>query len=222
MSLNYWNDIIVSRKNLLEQLKRQGYDTLNEEIVGADELRAKIEKGGLNFMVQTEEDVVPARKVYVHYFAQDEPLRTRALIALFDMYYNPEIGLDPATDTLILMADKSSNINPTVYKCLADMWEVNRVNIVPMSMDRLKFQILDHELVPPHRVMRDDEVKKVMEKFKIQRLSEFPKISRFDPVARAIGVRPDEVVEIMRPSKITLVEPYYRVCVNEVLEKPKK
>lgn len=230
MNINYLNDVLISRRHLLEQLHRQGFETLDHEVSGIEEIKTMAEQNMLNFMVEPEESTdengatapkAPNRKVYVHYFGQDEAVRARTIITLFDTYFGPEFGLNPETDTLILIAAKSSNINSTVYKCIADMWEVNRVNIVPMTMDRLKFQILDHELIPPHRIMSEEEVRQVMEKYKLKRKSEFPKISRFDPVARAIGARPDQVIEIMRPSKITLVEPYYRVCTNEVIEKPK-
>ena len=40
----------------------------------------------------------------------------------------------------------------------------------------------------------------------------FPDISRSDPVAKAIGIRPGEVCEIIRPSKTAISAPYYRIC----------
>ena len=42
--------------------------------------------------------------------------------------------------------------------------------------------------------------------------SQFPDISRFDPVAQAIGIRPGQVCEIIRPSKTAISAPYYRIC----------
>ena len=43
--------------------------------------------------------------------------------------------------------------------------------------------------------------------------NQFPIISRFDPVAQSIGIRPGQVCEIIRPSKTAIIAPYYRVCV---------
>ena len=42
--------------------------------------------------------------------------------------------------------------------------------------------------------------------------SQFPKISRFDPVAMAIGIRPEELCKIIRPSKTAIESNYYRIC----------
>ena len=53
----------------------------------------------------------------------------------------------------------------------------------------------------------------VMRRFHITQLGEFPEISRFDPVATAIGLRPGQVCEIIRPSKTAITGLYYRVCV---------
>ena len=41
---------------------------------------------------------------------------------------------------------------------------------------------------------------------------QFPEISRFDPVAIAIGLRPSQVVEIIRSSPTALKTKFYRLC----------
>ena len=42
--------------------------------------------------------------------------------------------------------------------------------------------------------------------------SQWPEISRFDPVALAIGVKPNQTVEIIRSSPTSLTTKYYRLC----------
>ena len=49
-------------------------------------------------------------------------------------------------------------------------------------------------------------------KYNITSDSELPEISRFDPVAKAIGIRPKEVCEILRPSKTSVITKFYRLC----------
>ena len=44
--------------------------------------------------------------------------------------------------------------------------------------------------------------------------NQLPEISRFDPVAQAIGMRPGNICEIIRPSKTAIYAPYYRICVQ--------
>jgi DNA-directed RNA polymerase subunit H (RpoH/RPB5) len=68
-------------------------------------------------------------------------------------------------------------------------------------------------LVPEHTIISDKDVDEVMKKYNIKNKTEFPDISRFDPVARAIGLRPGKVCKIIRPSKTAITTEYYRVCI---------
>lgn len=42
---------------------------------------------------------------------------------------------------------------------------------------------------------------------------EFPEISRFDPAALAIGIRPSQVCEIIRNSPTSISSKTWRICV---------
>ena len=75
------------------------------------------------------------------------------------------------------------------------------------------FNILDHVLVPPHRILSNNEVVEVKKRYNITEDTQFPDISRFDPVAQIIGIRPGQVCEIIRPSKTAITGLYYRICV---------
>ena len=77
----------------------------------------------------------------------------------------------------------------------------------------LQFNILNHVLVPQHSIMNENDVKTIMIKYNITDKIQFPDISRFDPVARAIGLRPGQVCHIVRPSKTAIQSDYYRICV---------
>ena len=81
-----------------------------------------------------------------------------------------------------------------------------------MTLKQLQFNILEHTLVPPHKILNDDEVKIVKDTYNITQDSQFPEISRFDPVAQAIGMRPGQVCEITRGSKTAIITKYYRLC----------
>ena len=80
------------------------------------------------------------------------------------------------------------------------------------NIKRLQFNILDHELVPKHRVMSEKEALEIKKKYNIQDDSQLPDISRFSPVSLAIGLRPGDLCEIMRPSKTAIMAPFYRIC----------
>jgi DNA-directed RNA polymerase subunit H (RpoH/RPB5) len=67
--------------------------------------------------------------------------------------------------------------------------------------------------VPSHRILTIPETIKIRSRYNIMNDGQFPDISRFDPVAQAIGIRPSEVCEIIRPSKTAISAPYYRICI---------
>ena len=67
-------------------------------------------------------------------------------------------------------------------------------------------------MVPSHRILSESEKEEVKKIYNIKEDSQFPEISRFDPVALAIGLRPNKVCEILRPSPTTIETKYYRLC----------
>lgn len=108
---------------------------------------------------------------------------------------------------------------------------------------QLTFDITKHREVPPHRILSNEEVEKMFEKFHISipgimkkvqndRLSldtELPFLQQLgmkhkeympmpyiwaqDPPARWIGAKPGDVIEILRRSETSGPTPYYRFCV---------
>ena len=105
------------------------------------------------------------------------------------------------------------DMNDTLINELKHIWEKDGIFIVIQNIKRLQFNILEHVLVPNHRVMLETEVEDVMKKYNIKDKIQFPEISRFDPVAQVIGLRPGKVCHITRQSKTAVVSDYYRVCV---------
>jgi DNA-directed RNA polymerase subunit H (RpoH/RPB5) len=57
------------------------------------------------------------------------------------------------------------------------------------------------------------DLEKVKQKYNLKNLSQLPEISRFDPVALLINLRPGQVCKIERPSITSIKTDYYRVCV---------
>jgi DNA-directed RNA polymerase subunit H len=97
-------------------------------------------------------------------------------------------------------------------KAMRQIWSQHKYLITVIGLKALQFNILNHELVPPHRVMSEEEAIEVKKKYNIANDSQLPDLSRFSPVSLVIGVRPGQMVEIMRPSKTAISAPFYRIC----------
>ncbi len=65
--------------------------------------------------------------------------------------------------------------------------------------EKPKFKILEHELVPEHEVLKPEEAIEVLRSLGV-RPEQLPHIRASDPVARAIGAKPGDIVKITRKS----------------------
>jgi DNA-directed RNA polymerase subunit H (RpoH/RPB5) len=82
---------------------------------------------------------------------------------------------------------------------------------------QLQFDVTTHRKVPIHRILAEDEKKVFVQKYHIASLKEqMPMIDSQDPMAKWIGAKPGDVVEIMRRSETSGSTPYYRHCVADV------
>lgn len=61
------------------------------------------------------------------------------------------------------------------------------------------FDVSEHELVPEHEIMSEEETEKLLEEFQIDR-TQLPKMDSKDPVAKQIGAETGDVVKIIRDS----------------------
>lgn len=77
-----------------------------------------------------------------------------------------------------------------------------------------KFNVLKHEMVPEHVVLSEEEKREVLEKYNISE-KQLPKILAKDPVVKAIGAKPGDVVKIIRKSPVAGKSIYYRLVVKE-------
>jgi len=74
------------------------------------------------------------------------------------------------------------------------------------------FDIMQHELVPKHRIMSEKEVQELLKKYGVTK-KELPKILDTDPVVKALGAKVGDVLEITRKSDLGESK-YYRVVVK--------
>lgn len=149
------------------------------------------------------------RKIYIRYFLT-KAIRPQNIQEMMDDLFNLEETLTKDDTLMIIVKD---DMNETTTNLLKHIWEQDGIFIVIQSIKRLQFNILEHSLVPPHRVLSLDEVAVVKRHYNITDDTQFPDISRFDPVAQVIGIRPGQICEIIRPSKTAISAYYYRICI---------
>ena len=75
-----------------------------------------------------------------------------------------------------------------------------------------EFEIQKHELVPQHKVLKEDEAKKVLEKFNVN-VNQLPKITRKDPALKGLDAKENDIIQITRNSDTAGKFTFYRVVV---------
>ena len=85
--------------------------------------------------------------------------------------------------------------------------------IIVTNLWALQFRVLEHKYVPKHVILTDKEVIELKNKYNIKDNSQIPEISRFDPVAQAIFMKPGQICKILRNEKATMKDYFYRVCI---------
>ena len=205
--------IYKSRATILELLREQKYDVSDYDNFGVNEIHAMYTNKDapklLDMICSLNNGNAEQKKVYVKYHL-GKTLRVENIQDYVDDLFHIEKVLNKKTDTLIIIIKQE--INQTLMNILNEFWDKNKVFVIIFTLERLLFNILQHQYVPKHTILNKDEKAELLKKFNINNVKQLPDISRFDPVAQAIGMRPGDVCCIERPSKTAIISKYYRHC----------
>lgn len=75
------------------------------------------------------------------------------------------------------------------------------------------FNVLNHELVPHHEVVSEEEKNEVLARYEVTE-DQLPKILVTDPAAKACGARVGDMVKIVRDSPTAGLAVAFRFCVE--------
>ena len=201
----YVVQITKSRDNILAQLERRGYDVEDYKGASVAQVHVMLQNTQLDMLV-TNKDT--GKKAYVKYHL-GKSLRSNNVMDMIDDLFTLDTVLTKEDDLIIIARDSS---NDSMEKHLRDVWAKMKYLVTVIGLKQLQFNILEHSLVPPHRVLTEEEAREIKNKYNIVEDSQLPDISRFSPVSLAIGIRPGELCEILRPSRTAITAPFYRIC----------
>ncbi len=204
--------IYNSRINLIRLMQNLNYNVKDYENFTNSEVNSMFQNKQLDLLLEKNQDDPKTKrknKIYIRYYLA-KTFRPQNIQEIIDDLYNLEDILTKEDILLIITKDEP---NETLVNAVKHIWEQDGIFIVIQSIKRLQFYILDHILVPPHRILTDEEAQQVKMKYNITGNTQLPEISRFDPVALAVCVKPGQICEIIRPSKTAIQSKYYRICV---------
>lgn len=203
-----------SRQILLELLKKRGYIVEEYEGFSVNEIDTMTRAATLDMFLTTVDSVdYPMKKIYIKY----EMNMSTAILdnTMNDLFENAQekYKLRPGIDTLVIVS--KDNPNDKMQSYLVNLFETRQIFVTIINIHRLQFNILEHELQPREIfVLTETEKIDFMRKYNISNIHKnIPEISRFDPLALALFLKPGDVCRFVRDSPVAISADYYRVTV---------
>jgi DNA-directed RNA polymerase subunit H (RpoH/RPB5) len=218
--------IYNSRKTILDVIKYSHMvnnvleNIYNYENFNINEVEAMAKNNQLDMLFKGDGSSI-SHNVYVKYMLNKTSNRVPAINELVEELFEIE-GVLTKKDTLMIIINDEPN--DSLITKLCHLYDNRGIFVVVHNIARLQRNILKHKLVPKHTIVFDEkwtgpegadktDLEIVKEKYNLKSLSQLPEISRFDPVALLIELRPGQVCKIDRDSITSVNSDYYRVCV---------
>lgn len=187
-----------------------------------NEVEAMAKNNQLDMLLESDRDAPIAHNIYVKYMLNKTSNYIPAIKDLVEELFDIESILTKK-DTLVVIINNEPN--DSLLAMLCHLYDNRGIFIVVHNIKRLQRNILKHKLVPKHSIVHNQpwndiegsednvsDLEKVMRKYNLKSVSQLPEISRFDPVALLIELRPGSVCKIDRNSVTSVDSIYYRVC----------
>lgn len=195
-----------SRQIILDYMSRLQYDTSEYENFTMNEVDSMYKIDQSDMLISHK---VSGAKVYIKYSVTRTCRPSGIETIVFNLFDN-EMVLTKK-DTLIIILD--SEVNDGIISLLKNLYNEKGIFITVFNIKRLQFNVLNHVLNPAVEIVPDSEVEDLKAKLNIKTVQLLPEISRFDPLALAIILRPGQVIKLTRNSVTALTTTYYRVCI---------
>ena len=199
--------IYKSRATILKLLQKQGYNVTDYSEFSINEIDTMFTNKQLDMLVTNENF---DNKTYVKYYLDAKQVRPQYLDEIIEDLFLVENVLTK-NDTLVIIIDGEPN--DTIISKVNYLYDHDGIFVVIHNISRLQFNILEHSLVPPIKILSEGETTQILKTYNLKDTTQLPEISRFDAQALAISMRPGQVCEIERKSVTVMKYNYYRVCV---------
>lgn len=197
-----------SRQNILSILSNyQEYDVSDYQDFSMHEVDAMYKNDQLDMMVTKKDGT---RKTYIKYYTNPKSIRDKNIEEYIDDLFNIEQVMTKNDNLIIIVSEKP---NESIMNFVKHIYNHSGYFVVLHQIDRLQYNILEHELVPRMIILERDDITQLAEKYNLKSLNQLPEISRFDAQALAMSMRPGDVGSFERKSVTAINYDYYRICV---------
>ncbi|OZC04839.1 RNA polymerase Rpb5 domain protein [Onchocerca flexuosa] len=185
------------RKTVMQMCHDRGYLVTQEELdqtlenfkdtFGDKPSERHPSRNELTVLVAHNDD--PTDQMFV-FFPEDSKIGIKTIKAICQQMQEQAI-----TRAIIVV---QTGMTPSAKQAIADM--APKYTLEQFLEAELMVNITEHELVPEHVVMTNEEKNELLNRYKLKD-TQLPRIQQSDPVARYFGLRRGQVVKIIRPSE---------------------
>jgi DNA-directed RNA polymerase subunit H (RpoH/RPB5) len=208
---SYIKQLYTSRKTIISYLKNSNYDCSEYENFCYEEINIMKDTDNLSFIVENELGVKCYIKYEIDITFKHNVLKKNSILSLKSKIFDGDEPILSKNDTLFIITTNYSE--DSVHAMIKNSWETEGIFIVLFNLAHLQINILQHSYVPKHETLTVEQTEEFYKKYNVNE-SQIPEISRFDPVARALCLRPKQICKITRYDKISYKNEYYRICVS--------
>jgi DNA-directed RNA polymerase subunit H len=199
--------IYNSRNTILSFAKELEYEIKDYEEFSINEIDAMNKNEQLDMLLTREKD---GKKIYIKYLIHVKQVRKENLDQLIEDLYDIE-NILTKNDTLVIITNDEPN--DTIQQKITYLYDHSGIFVVMHNIKRLQYNILEHTLVPKANILEEKEVDDLKIKYNLKSITQLPEISRFDPQALALCLRPGQILKLNRKSDTAMTYPYYRICI---------
>lgn len=208
------NSIAKSKNIVLKQLKDRGFDTtpyenFDDETIGT-QYRSNDDYSLDMFIEHTD----PTKgRAYVHY--RKNPIKKTNIDNEYKSFFQldeDEPGTLTTNDELHIICLQDENISDNILSAIITLSSY-KIYMTIRTLSQTKFDCRI-DWIPKHEYVTETEYKENNKLPDKHDTSIINTMSRFDPQAQAIGLRPGQICRIIRPSPIASREVVYRRCID--------
>ena len=198
--------IYAARNNLLSILEESGYDVSEYTHCGIQQMGAMMDQKQLDLLLTNRS----GKKIFIKFYLEGRLNVSSEACSFYESNEDEPPILTKADDLMIIV---KMDPNDAQIAALNSLWNDSQIYASVINIKRLQFNILKHVQVPKHEILTLEEQEELFRMHNIQTLADLPSISRYDPVALVLCMRPGMVCRITRKSKTSVSTFYYRACV---------
>lgn len=206
------------QKTLDKMMKDRGYNPETKEELTFDTWKNKVKSKIKIYGIYYKQDSDAKEENNIHQ-NDNEQKKNINVIRKYYQYIFQKLNVDAiklfikdmftskATSGIIIIPGK---ISQQAKQKIQDISK--ELSIEVFTVGELVVNITEHELVPKHILLSEQDKKLLLERYRIRDQNQLPKILLTDPVARYLGLKRGDVVKIIRDSETAGKYITYRIA----------